>query len=118
MPIHAYFIQLETRDAYSVAEYAYIAGQLANCLQQTLGNFDTLVSLTVPDLSDAHVEVEVHQIAAAPEAAVLARALLKVEASGEKMPFNKTKFTKMMRQKCPFLVKVTKQAVPMEESPA
>ena len=122
MPDFAYFVTIETRDKYdTLAAFVEVAGQLSNALQTTLGDHPTLCAITRTDkLSRANVEVEIalseEDCSWTPEhrSKVIARAVVKASLP-EKSTFDKTLFTKRVRDLLPFTVKVTKQSISQEE---
>lgn len=116
MPTLAYFVTLETRAPFETCEYAQTAGQLANALQCTLGHYETLSAVTrSTSLTNARVEVEIAQTATQSETSqIVAHAVVKADTE-DKVTFDKNLFTKIIRDKLPLPVKITKQAVNQEE---
>ena len=118
MPTHGFFVTVQTLHPFDQVGFAEPAGQLADALQSTLGDLSCLRKLThYPTLCDARVEVEIAQ--AEPEhyklSPIVARALVKATTANDKMRFDKPAFSKMIRDRLPFAVKVQKQAVAQEE---
>jgi predicted GNAT family acetyltransferase len=110
----AYYITIETLREETVP-YETLAGDLVAALHATLtdGAKYARIMKARSEVTDAWVEVEVTE---QDEKCVLAHTLLAGEAD-EKMTFDKTLFTKLVRAELQgkYSIKVTKRAVEKEE---
>ena len=111
--LQAYYVTIQTRQAYDADEYTLVAGQLSNALQSTLGDITTLRAVThTPNLTQTRVEVEISQLEERTSP-VLAHAIVR-GATEDKMHLDKNMLSKLVRDELPFAVKITKQAVTSE----
>ena len=111
----AYYVTVQTRDAYATAEYVSITGQLVNALQCTLGSLQELSDIMhSTKLTNASVEVEVAQSELTSTSPITARCVVRADAPG-KLVFDKNLFTAKLTEAVDMPVKVTKRVVSKDE---
>lgn len=110
----AYFVTIVTNDSFPVELYQHNAGLIVNTLQDVLGDPDSLETVIHTPESQyhtAHIEVEVKQVELEPVSQIVCRTVVEIEAE-QKVKFDKNAFTKIVRARLPFSVKVQKQEIP------
>ena len=106
----SYWLSVVTVNPYPRSEYARRATDLFNVFQTTLASCRVIRTLTKsPDVTHCHTEVHVHPTNPDDElTTIVARALIDLEGPAH-VPFDKTKFSQLVKASLTFPVTVRKE---------